>query len=113
MIKKEICWDDFSKIDIRVGTVIKAESFEKARKPAYKLWLDFGSLGIKKTSAQITTLYNTEDLLGKQLIAVVNFPPKQIAYFMSECLVLGVVGEENKVSVLTCVTPIKNGMAVG
>lgn len=112
MTKDEISWDDFAKLDIRVGTVIKSEIFEKARKPAYKLWLDFGSLGVKKTSAQVTVFYESEFLVGKQLIAVVNFPPKQIADFMSECLVLGVVGEEGAVSLLSCITEMENGLSV-
>src|SRR5690554_7806832 len=85
-MKPEINWKDFEKIDVRAGTIIKAEKFEKARNPAYKLWVDFGEeIGIKKTSAQITILYNIEELIGKQIVAIVNFPPKQIADFMSEC----------------------------
>lgn len=87
----EISWDDFQKVDMRVGTVLKVEVFEKAKKPAYKLEIDFGSLGIKKTSAQITDVYNCKELVGKQVIAVVNFPPKQIADLMSEVLVLGIL----------------------
>ena len=112
MIKDEISWDDFAKLDIRVGTVIRAEIFEKARKPAYKLWIDFDAIGVKKTSAQVTVLYEAQFLVGKELIAVVNFPPKQIADFMSECLVLGVVGEEGGVSLLSCITEMKNGSPI-
>lgn len=90
-MKETISFDDFTKVDIRVGTIIKAENFEKARNPAYQLTIDFGNLGIKKSSAQITTLYTKDELLCRQILAVVNFPPKQIANFMSECLVLGAV----------------------
>ncbi len=85
-----INFDDFQKVDLRVGTVTEVKDFEKARVPAYKLKIDFGPLGTKNSSAQITTLYKKEELLGKQVIAVVNFKPKQIANFMSECLVLGI-----------------------
>lgn len=86
----EITFPDFEKIAIHVGTILSANEFEKARKPAYQLKIDFGPLGIKNSSAQITKRYNTNDLVGKQVLAVLNFPPKQIANFMSECLVLGV-----------------------
>ena len=106
---KTISWHDFERIDMRSGTIIKAEIFEKARKPAYKLWIDFGDLGIKKSSAQITSLYKPSGLIGKQIIAIVNFPQKQIADFMSECLVLGVV-QNGDVSLLTPDLPVKNGL---
>ena len=93
-----ITFDDFAKIDIKVGEIIKAEVFEKARRPAYKLLVDFGEeIGIKKSSAQITELYNIEDLIGKQVLAVVNFPPRQIADFMSEVLVLGTYSKDGVV----------------
>lgn len=93
-----ITFEDFSKIDMRVGEIIKAEVFEKARRPAYKLWIDFGEeIGIKKSSAQITDLYNIEDLIGKQVLAVVNFPSRQIADFMSEVLVLGTYSKDGVV----------------
>lgn len=81
--------DDFFRLDLRVGTVLRAESFTKARKPAYKLWIDFGPLGVKQSSAQITARYRPEDLVGRQVVAVVNFPPRQVADFRSEVLVLG------------------------
>ena len=113
-IKPEISWTDFEKIDIRCGTIISANDFEKARNPSYQLEIDFGALGIKKSSAQITTLYKKEDLIGKQILAVVNFPKKQIANFFSECLVLGVYGEDSKdVTLLTTSLPATNGMQAG
>ena len=93
----EILFKDFQKIDLRVGTIVAVQDFPKARKPAYKLSIDFGSLGIKKSSAQITTLYNKEDLIGKQIIANVNFEEKQIANFKSQCLVLGAVDKDKVV----------------
>lgn len=108
-----ISWGDFEKIDIRCGTIIEATVFEKAKKPAYKLKIDFGESGIKNSSAQITALYTTEELIGRQVIAVVNFPPKQIANFMSECLVLGVYNEENNVVLLHPSLPVGNGTKVG
>lgn len=114
IIKPEISWTDFEKIDIRSGTIISVNDFEKARNPSYQLEIDFGILGIKKSSAQITTLYKKEELIGKQILAVINFPKKQIANFFSECLVLGVYGEDNKdVTLLSPSLPIKNGMQVG
>lgn len=90
-MKSKITFNDFIKIDLRVGTILEVNGFPEARNPAYKLIIDFGDLGIKKTSAQITKLYTKEDLLKKQIVAVVNFPKKQIGKFMSECLVLGAV----------------------
>jgi len=93
----QITYDYFEKVDIRVGKIIKVEDFPKARKPAYKLWMDFGELGVKKASAQITKLYRRDDLVGRLIIAVTNFPPRQIGDFMSEVLVLGVVLDDDKV----------------
>ncbi|ROH95981.1 tRNA-binding protein [Chryseobacterium daecheongense] len=114
MIKPEISWEDFEKIDIRTGTIISAVDFEKARNPSYQLEIDFGDLGIKKSSAQITTFYTKEDLIGKQILAIVNFPKKQIANFFSECLVLGVYGDnKQEVTLLTTSLPTKNGFQVG
>lgn len=90
--------DDFMKLDIRVGTILEAKLFEKAKRPAYQLEIDFGDeIGIKKSSAQITQVYKTEDLIGKQILAVVNFPPRQIADFMSEVLVLGTYSKQGVV----------------
>ncbi len=97
---ENISYSDFEKIDLRVGTIIAVSDFPKAKKPAYQLTIDFGEIGIKKSSAQITVLYEKEALLQRQVIAVVNFPPKQIANFVSECLVLGVISDENKEIVL-------------
>ena len=88
-------FDDFLKLDIRVGEIIRAEEFDKARNPAYKLWVDFGEeIGIKKSSAQITDFYGLEELIHRQVLGVINFPPRQIADFMSEVLVLGIYGEQ-------------------
>jgi tRNA-binding protein len=96
-----ISYEDFNKIDIRVGKIIDVQDFPEARKPSYKLKIDFGELGIKNSSAQITKLYTKEELVGKQIIAVVNFSPKQIANFISEVLVLGVDDDEGNVVLLT------------
>ncbi len=106
--------DDFEKIDMRVGTIVEVIDFPQARKPAYQLTIDFGSdIGIKKSSAQITVHYKKEDLLNRQVIAVVNFPPKQIAGFISECLVLGVYDENNDVILLAPERDVKNGQKIG
>ena len=113
MIKAEISWTDFEKIDIRSGTILSVADFPNAKNPSYQLTIDFGDLGIKKTSAQITELYRKEDLLNKQILAVVNFPKKQIANFMSECLVLGVYGENKEVILISPTLPVKNGSALG
>jgi tRNA-binding protein len=108
-----ISWEDFEKIDIRTGTILEVNDFSGARKPAYQLTIDFGELGIKKSSAQITVLYTKEEILGKQVIAVVNFPVKQIANFFSECLVLGVYNENNDVVLLHPSLTVKNGSKIG
>lgn len=108
----KISWKDFEKIDIRVGTIIEAKSFDQAIKPAYQLRIDFGSLGIKNSSAQITAIYKKEELVGKQVAAVVNFPAKQIANFFSECLVLGVMLENNQVVLLQPDQKVENGKPI-
>lgn len=104
-----ISYDDFEKVDIRSGTIIEVTDFPKARKPAYQLKIDFGNFGMKKSSAQITSLYKKEDLLNKQVIAVVNFEPKQIANFMSECLVLGIYNLDNQVVLMQPQQEVPNG----
>ncbi|TBN04741.1 tRNA-binding protein [Hyunsoonleella flava] len=106
-----ISFEDFTKVDLRVGTIIEVNDFPEARNPAYQLTIDFGDLGIKKSSAQITTLYTKDDLLNRQIVAVVNFPNKQIAKFMSECLVLGAVNGKD-VILLNPETKVKNGSTV-
>lgn len=114
MIKSEINWNDFEKLDIRVGTIIEVRDFEEARNPSYQILIDFGPLGIKKSSAQITTRYQKDDLVGQQIIAVVNFPPKQIANFISECLIMGIYGEDPKeVTLITPNLSVKNGQHIG
>jgi len=108
-----INWDDFEKIEIRSGTILEVTDFPKAKKPAYQLSIDFGPLGIKNSSAQITHHYTKEQLINKQVIAVVNFPPKQIANFFSECLVLGIYDENNQVILLQPDKPVRNGQRIG
>ena len=107
-----ISWEDFEKVDIRVGTIIEVADFPKAKKPAYQLTIDFGAHGIKRSSAQITALYSQESLLQKQVIAVVNFPVKQIANFHSECLVLGIYNENKEVVLLQPQQEVSNGSRV-
>lgn len=108
----EINWEDFEKIDMRVGTVVEVLHFPEARNPAYKLRIDFGEeLGIRQSSAQITDYYTVDELLGKQVIAVVNFPPKQIATFMSECLVLGALTQDGVV-LLSSTQTVANGSKI-
>ncbi len=107
-----IDYSDFEKISLRVGTITEVAAFPKARNPSYKIMVDLGDLGIKKSSAQITELYATDDLLGKQVIVVCNFPPRQIADFMSEVLILGVVGGSEGVVLLSTEREVKNGHRV-
>lgn len=105
-----ITWDDFAKVEIRVGTVIAVEDFPKARIPAYKLTVDFGEeIGVKKSSAQITNIYSKDDLLGKQVVGVVNFPPKQIGPFMSECLITGFHRDDGAVVLAVPDQKVDNG----
>ena len=99
-MKPTITFEDFNKVDIRVGTIIEVNDFPEARKPAYQLTIDFGKLGVKKSSAQITDIYSKEELLNKQIVAIVNFQKKQISNFFSECLVLGIENNQNKIVLL-------------
>ncbi|MDR9457353.1 MAG: tRNA-binding protein [Salegentibacter sp.] len=109
----EISWKDFEKVDMRIGTIIEVLDFPEARIPAYKMKIDLGQeLGIKKTSAQITKRYKKEELLNRQIVAVINFPRKQIANFMSECLVLGAVGENNDIVLLHPGLQVENGLRI-
>ncbi len=108
-MKPEITFEDFSNLDIRIGAIIEVIDFPNAKKSAYQLTIDFGELGIKKSSAQITDLYAKNQLLNKQIVAIVNFPTKQIANFFSECLVLGVENKNNQIVLLQASKPIKNG----
>ncbi|MHA7944708.1 tRNA-binding protein [Formosa sp. 3Alg 14/1] len=110
-MKPTIIFEDFSRVDLRVGTILEVREFPEARKPAYQLTIDFGDLGIKKTSAQITTLYTKSELLNRQIVAVVNFPRKQIAKFMSECLIMGAVAGKD-VMLLRPEQQVKNGTSV-
>ena len=114
MTAATLSWDDFEKVDIRVGTILEAAPFPEVRKPAYKLKIDFGAeIGIRKSSAQITAHYQPEDLIGRQIVAVVNFPPKQIANFFSECLVLGIYDDQKHVVLLQPGKEVTNGSKIG
>ncbi len=108
-----ITYDDFAKIDIRVGLVVRAEEFPRARNPAYKLWIDFGELGVKASSAQITGRCRPDDLVGRPIVAVVNFPPKQIAGFVSEVLVLGAVVSDADVVLIRPDADVPAGTRIG
>lgn len=112
--ENNLTWEAFEKVEMRVGTILEANDFPEARKPAYLLVIDFGpAIGIRKTSAQITKRYKKEDLIGRQIVSVVNFPKKQIGKFMSECLVLGAVGEEGDVILLAPDFKVENGLRIG
>lgn len=109
----QLSWDDFMKVEMRTGTIVEAELFSEARQPAYKLKIDFGTYGIRKTSAQVTKLYAVDQLIGMQVVGVINFPPKQIATMMSECLLLGAVGTDNEVTLLQPDRKTENGLRIG
>lgn len=109
-----LSWSDFEKVEMRMGTIIEVNDFPEARNPAYQLKIDFGSeIGIKKSSAQITVCYSKEELIGKQIVAVINFPKKQIGNFMSECLVLGSIGQNKEIILLSTDKPVPNGLRIG
>ncbi len=113
-ITTEISWSDFEKVEMRVGTIIAVNDFPEAKKPAYQLTIDFGTeIGIKKSSAQITIRYSKSELLDRQIVAVVNFPRKQIGKFMSECLVLGSVAPNNEIVLLSPDFKVENGLRIG
>ena len=106
-------WLDFEKIDLRAGTILEVNDFPQAKKPAFQLTIDFGDAGIRKSSAQITDFYDKQELIGKQVVAVLNFPPKQVANFFSECLVLGVYTDKKEVVLLTPDKKVSNGWKIG
>ncbi|MGH1364259.1 MAG: tRNA-binding protein [Calditrichia bacterium] len=106
----KLTWQEFENVELRSGTIIDAQPFPEARRPAYKLWIDFGELGIKKSSAQITEHYQLDELIGKQILAVVNFPPKQIGPFMSECLVTGLIQSDGSVILAVPDKAVDNGL---
>ena len=110
---KPIAWSDFEKVDMRVGVVVDAKEFRGARKPAYRLWIDFGPLGVKRSSAQITDRYRPEDLIGRAVVCVVNFPPKQVGPFVSEVLVMGAYTERGEVVLVRPDFPVSPGSRIG
>jgi tRNA-binding protein len=113
-MENNLSWQEFEKVDMRIGTIIEVEDFPEARKPAYIITIDFGlEIGIRKSSAQITKRYQKNELIGKQIVSVVNFPKKQIGKFMSECLVLGSVGAENDIVLLSSDLKVENGLRIG
>ena len=110
---EQITWKDFERVELRAGTIIEVEEFPEARKPAYKLKIDFGELGVKRSSAQITAHYRPADVIGRRVVAVVNFPPKQIGPFVSEVLVLGAYNEAGEVILLNPDQPVAPGSKIG
>jgi tRNA-binding protein len=113
-MQNELTWSDFEKVEMRIGTILEVNDFPEARNPAYQIHIDFGNaIGVKKTSAQITKKYTKEELIGKQIVAVINFPKKQIGNFMSECLLLGSLGNNKEVVLLSSDKPVENGLKVG
>ena len=109
-----ISWQDFEKVEMRIGTIIDVHDFSEARKPAYQIYIDFGEeIWVKKTSAQITKRYQKTDLLSKQIVAVINFPKKQIGNFISECLILGSLGTDNDIVLLRSDIKVTNGLRIG
>jgi tRNA-binding protein len=111
--KISLSWEEFERVEMRVGTILEANDFPEAQKPAYQLLIDFGvEIGIRKSSAQITLRYKKDDLVGRQIVAVINFPKKQIGKFMSECLVLGAVGNEGEVILLAPDFKVENGLRI-
>lgn len=113
MDDKKLSWTEFTKVEMRVGTIVEAEHFKEAKNPSIKLKIDFGNGLVRKSSAQITDLYTPDSLIGKQIIAVVNFPPKQIANIMSECLVLGSVADNGVVTLIQPEQKVENGLRIG
>ncbi|MFB9079526.1 tRNA-binding protein [Flavobacterium procerum] len=110
----DLTWNEFERTDMRIGTIVEVNDFPEARKPAFQLTIDFGpEIGIRKSSAQITKRYKKEDLVNRQIVSVVNFPKKQIGKFMSECLVLGAIGEDGDVILLSPDFKIENGLRIG
>ncbi|WP_339836182.1 tRNA-binding protein [uncultured Flavobacterium sp.] len=113
-MQNELTWSDFEKIEMRIGTILEVNDFPKARNPAYQIHIDFGiEIGVKKTSAQIKQKYSKDELVGKQIVAVVNFPKKQIGNFWSECLLLGSIGNGKEVVLLSSDKPVENGLRIG
>lgn len=111
-MENNLTWNEFRKADIRAGTIVSAEIFKEARNPAYIIVIDFGDIGTRRTSAQITKLYKPDDLIGKQVVAVVNFPPKQVATIMSECLILGAIGRDGEVTLIQTERATENGLRI-